>query len=32
MRLPSEVKIIDFHGNPKPHQIKNWPLVKDHWH
>jgi len=25
------VKIIDFHGVPKPHQLLDWPLVRQHW-
>ena len=30
-RLPEHVKIIDFHGNPKPHQITKWSIVSEHW-
>jgi hypothetical protein len=30
-RLPGHVKIIDFHGEPKPHQMKQWAIVSEHW-
>ena len=30
--LPNELKLIDFHGRPKPHEvIDKWPLIKKHW-
>jgi len=32
MKISSEIKIIDFHGNPKPHQLLNWPIVKENWY
>jgi hypothetical protein len=31
MNISSDVKIIDFHGNPKPHQLKMWPIVENNW-
>ena len=27
----NEIKIIDCHGRPKPHEITNWEVVKKHW-
>ena len=32
MQISNDIKIIDFHGNPKPHQLLNWPIVKDNWY
>jgi hypothetical protein len=31
LNLPDNLKIIDFGGNPKPHEITNWPVITDHW-
>ena len=31
LSLPDSLKIIDFGGNPKPHEIANWPVITDHW-
>ena len=31
LSLPDKVKIIDFGGNPKTHEIANWPVITDHW-
>lgn len=30
-KLNPNVRLIDFHGYPKPHQIKHWPLVANNW-
>lgn len=30
-QLPSEAKIIQFHGKPKPHEIKGVTWIKDYW-
>jgi hypothetical protein len=32
MQISNDIKIIDFHGNPKPHQLLSWPTVKDNWY
>ena len=29
--LPSELKLIDFHGRPKPHELKEWVVIEEHW-
>ena len=30
-QLPEELKIIDFHGRPKPHELMHWNVVRDNW-
>jgi len=30
-RIDNSVKIIDFHGRPKPHEVLQLPFVKDNW-
>jgi hypothetical protein len=29
--LPSELRLIDFHGRPKPHELTGWNVVREHW-
>ncbi|MGB2192669.1 MAG: hypothetical protein ACPH3A_08860, partial [Luminiphilus sp.] len=29
--LPSELRLIDFHGRPKPHELTDWNVVREHW-
>lgn len=29
--LSADIKIVDFHGRPKPHEITHVPFVRDHW-
>jgi len=29
--LPDELKLIDFHGRPKPHELKEWAVIEEHW-
>lgn len=31
MEISDDIKIIDFHGNPKPHQLTMWSIVKNNW-
>lgn len=30
-QFPEHVKIIDFHGKPKPHQLTQWKIVAENW-
>ena len=29
--LSGQIKIVDFHGRPKPHEIPDVPFVRNHW-
>lgn len=31
-KFTKETMIVDFHGNPKPHQLHDIPIIKDYWH
>jgi len=30
-RLPKGLRLIDFHGDPKPHQLLDWSVIKENW-
>ena len=30
-KLNPDIKILDCHGRPKPHELTSWPVISEHW-